>query len=137
MVVQPESIPSGAEAPLVSAPNLQYRQNLSKLKPSVGDQPLQQFWMYSLAIGASRTFLCEAGVPSCWMVTVVPATGVQLNIWNGPNSGGDPIVIGGGGFFTFEASSEYVTIQSRLGTCLGNVIALRNMKVELNSGNVA
>jgi hypothetical protein len=117
---------------------LAYKQNFSSLVPNPdAGEPVQIFWLFSLAAGVTRTIFCEAGVPEKWLVSLTPAVGVQLNVWNGIGASGDPIVIGGGGYVKFMATSEYVTIQSRTGACLGNVTALRNMKATIEPGNLA
>jgi len=134
-----QSVPySEAGNPPAHGGALAYKQNFSSLVPNPeSGEPLQIFYLFNLTVGQIRTIFCEAGVPEKWMVSLVCAAGVQLNVWNGIGASGDPIVVSGGGTAKFMATSEYVTVQSRLGTCLGNVTALRNMKATINPGNLA
>jgi hypothetical protein len=133
-----QSVPylEGADPPPHGG-GLAYKQNFSSLLPSPDrGEPLQQFWFYSLTVGQTRTVFCEAGVPEYWHVTVVGASGVQLAVWNGSGTGGDPIVIGGGGTVKFNANNEYVTIQARLGSPIGNVAALRHSSATIDPGDM-
>jgi hypothetical protein len=134
-----QSVPySEAANPPAHGGSLAYKQNFSSLVPNPSEgEPVQIFYLFSLALGVVRTVYCDAGVPEKWLVSLVPAAGVQLNVWNGMGASGDPIVIGGGGYVSLMATSEYITIQSRLGACLGNVTALRNMQVTIEPGNLA
>jgi len=117
---------------------LAYKQNFSRLLPNPENgEPLQIVWYFSLTVGQTRTIFCDAGVPEQWIISVVSTSGVQLNIWNGSGPSGDPIVCGGGGGATFRANNEYVTIQARLGSPIGNIIATRNTHVTINPGDVA
>jgi hypothetical protein len=136
MSVRPESIPSGFESDLgVPSPNLRYKQNLSRLVPDVGDEPLLLVWYFNLTVGQTRTFLCEGGIPDKWQISTTPAAGLRLYVWNGPQASGDPIVIGGGGYVRLPALNEYITVQSNLGTVQGNVIAWRKYTaIEISTG---
>ena len=138
MAIKPEQVPSGAESDvLVAAPNLQYRQDLSRLAPIAGDEPLLLVWYFNLTVGQVRTFFCESGLPDKWQVSSVPATGVKLWVWNGPQASGDPIVVGGGGFVRLPAVNEYVTVQANTGTVQGNVVAWRKYSaIEISTGIV-
>lgn len=136
MSVRPESVPSGFESDLGTfAPNLQYKQNLSRLIPETSDEPLLLVWYFNLTVGQVRTFFCEGGIPDKWQVSTIPATGLKLYVWNGPQASGDPIVIGGGGYVRVPALSEYMTVQSNAGTIAGNVVAWRKYAaIEISSG---
>lgn len=107
----------------------------SDKKPT--ESPVQIIWRYSQAVNTFRTFFCEAGVPEKWVISCVSDTGVRLLVWNGPQGSGDAIILAGGGTAVFEAQNEFCTIQSLLGTPVGNVIALRKMKAVINPGNLA
>lgn len=138
MSIRPESIPSGAESVVgIPLPNLQYKQNLSRLVPDSSDEPLLLIWYFSLAAGQVRTLFCEGGIPDKWQVSSIPVAGVRLWVWNGPQASGDPIVLGGGGYVRIPAMSEYVTIQANTGAITGNVIAWRKyVAVEISTGLV-
>jgi hypothetical protein len=60
-----------------------------------------------------------------------------LSIWNGAGTGGDPIVVGGGGYVRINANNEYITIQARLGSPMGNVAALRHSDATIDPGDMA
>jgi hypothetical protein len=126
------------DSQLVHSGTLPYAQDFRSLVHKDGDgEPLQQIWMFNLAVGLTRTILCEAGLPATWVVSLTPSAACRLYIWSGANASGDPIVIGGGGSAKFRATSEFVTIQASGGTCIGNVVGLRNTKVTIDPGNVA
>jgi len=134
--LKPEQIPSGAESDaLISAPNLSYRQNLSRLVPETSDEPLLLVWTFSLTVGQTRTFLCEGGIPDKWQISTIPTAAVKLNVWNGAQASGDPIQIGGGGYVRLPAVNEFITIQAQTGTVAGNVIAWRKyVGIEISTG---
>lgn len=135
MSIEPEQLPSGSESTALSNPNLRYRQDLSRLVPQAGDEPLLLIWYFNLTVGQVRTFFCESGVPDKWQVSTLPTAGVKLYVWNGPQASGDPIIIGGGGYVRLPAVSEYVTVQSNVGTIQGNVICWRKYSaIEISSG---
>jgi hypothetical protein len=136
MSIRPESIPSGFESDLgVPSPNLQYKQNLSRLVPDQGDEPLLLVWYFSLTAGQVRTFFCEGGIPDKWQISTVAVAGVKLNVWNGPQQSGDPIVIGGGGYVRLPALSEYITVQANTGAVQGNAIVWRKyVGIEISTG---
>lgn len=134
--VKPEQIPSGAESDvLIAAPNLQYRQNLSRLIPETTDEPLFLVWYFSLTAGQVRTFYCDGAIPDKWQISTSPIAGVKLYIWNGAQQSGDPIVIGGGGYVRLPSLNEYVTIQANTGAITGNCLAWRKyVAVEISTG---
>ena len=125
-----------AASPPPNAQGLAYKQDLTPLRiPSTG-QPLFQAWGFNLTIGQTQTFFCDGGVPEYWIVGITPSAAVRLSVWNGPNASGVPFVIGGGGKVRLPSNAEYVTVQATLGTCIGNVVALRNLEFEYDPGNV-
>ena len=137
MVIAPESIPSMTEAPLVSAPNLQYRQDLSKLRPNGGNQPLFRVYDLSgLAVGVTRTVGTEGNVPDYWYVLcsygVTGANTSELALWNGPAASGDPMRINAGRFLKITATSEFFTVMNVRGDADITVIAGREFCIEIS-----
>lgn len=137
MAIEPELIPSGAESTvLIPAPNLRYRQDLSRLVPQSGDEPLLLVWYFNLTVGQVRTFFCESGIPEKWQVSTLPGSGIRMFVWNGPQASGDPIAVGGGGFVRVPAVNEYITVQANTGTVTGNVVCWRKYTaIEVSTGN--
>jgi len=138
-MIKPEQIPSGAESDVtIAAPNLRYRQDLSRLIPVAGDEPTLLIRAFNLAVGSLMTVNTDTGVPDYWSVSLIPAAGVKLAIYVGPQASGDPIWLTGGGYAKIPGLSEFITVVSNTGTCQGNVIAVRKYSgVEVLPGNLA
>jgi hypothetical protein len=138
MAIEPETIPSGSGF-VVSSPNVQYRQDLSRLIPSNSDQPL--FLAYDLALTTAVPTLrisCEGGIPQRWIVSIVPATGIAVAVYLGPEASGSPIRLTGGGVIQIPSFDEYITLVLTTGaSATGNVLALRKYDfIEISSGVV-
>ena len=124
------------EAPLVSAPNLQYRQDLSRLRPNSGNQPLFRVYDFpALAVGSVRSVGTEGNVPDYWYVIcsygITGANTSEILMWNGPAASGDGIRVNAGRSMRIDATSEYFTFQNVRGDADITIIAARQFTIQM------
>jgi hypothetical protein len=105
------------------------------------DQPLlTPFDINNVAAGVALTFNTDAGVPDVWIISIRPAAGVRVSVFNGPQGSGVPYRLGGGGKLKLPAVSEYLTVYVEGGSnaAFGTVVAVRKYgSFDIDPGDLA
>lgn len=119
--------------------NQAFRQDLSRLRPESNEKLWQPYDLSTALAGRYTTFHCESGIPEFWFISLQPTSGQVARVFDGPEQGGYPAaILGGGGYAKIPGHSEYLTIYNAgLSPLVGSLLAIRGFSLEISPGNVA